>query len=108
MTRPLCTRRLPSRSEARPDSHLPMWRRCARPAPTRRAAMGRGKSFSVQLQKAADRSMTVGAHLPDDPATLLNDADFALVRQLIADYAGIKLSPQKRNMAYNRLLRRLR
>ena len=41
-------------------------------------------------------------------AALLNDADFATVRQLIAEYAGIKLSTQKRNMVYNRLLRRLR
>jgi chemotaxis protein methyltransferase CheR len=40
--------------------------------------------------------------------TALSDRDFATVRQLIADYAGIKLSPQKRNMVYNRLLRRLR
>ena len=44
----------------------------------------------------------------DAAATLLNDRDFALVRQLIAEYAGIKLSLQKRNMVYNRLLRRLR
>jgi chemotaxis protein methyltransferase CheR len=43
-----------------------------------------------------------------DAAALLNDRDFATVRQLIADYAGIKLSLQKRNMVYNRLLRRLR
>jgi chemotaxis protein methyltransferase CheR len=43
-----------------------------------------------------------------DAATLLNDGDFATVRQLIADYAGIRLSLQKRNMVYNRLLRRLR
>jgi chemotaxis protein methyltransferase CheR len=43
-----------------------------------------------------------------DAATLLNDRDFATVRQLIAVYAGIKLSLQKRNMVYNRLLRRLR
>jgi len=73
--------------------------------------MGSGKSSSVQLDKAADLSLAgVGGELrlPDDPATLLTDADFALVRRLIADYAGIKLSPQKRNMAYNRLLRRLR
>jgi chemotaxis protein methyltransferase CheR len=41
-------------------------------------------------------------------ASLLNDGDFATVRKLIADYAGIKLSLQKRNMVYNRLLRRLR
>lgn len=41
-------------------------------------------------------------------AASLNDRDFATVRQLIADYAGIKLSTQKRNMVYNRLLRRLR
>ena len=50
--------------------------------------------------------------LPDyafeNAASLLNDRDFATVRQLIADYAGIKLSTQKRNMVYNRLLRRLR
>jgi chemotaxis protein methyltransferase CheR len=43
-----------------------------------------------------------------DAATLLNDRDFATVRELIAQYAGIKLSLQKRNMVYNRLLRRLR
>lgn len=41
-------------------------------------------------------------------AALLNDRDFETVRQLIAAYAGIKLSTQKRNMVYNRLLRRLR
>jgi chemotaxis protein methyltransferase CheR len=41
-------------------------------------------------------------------ASLLGDAEFATVRRLIADYAGIKLSTQKRNMVYNRLLRRLR
>jgi chemotaxis protein methyltransferase CheR len=44
----------------------------------------------------------------DNAAAMLNDRDFATVRQLIADYAGIKLSLQKRNMVYNRLLRRLR
>lgn len=44
----------------------------------------------------------------DAAAAALNDRDFATVRQLIAEYAGIKLSPQKRNMVYNRLLRRLR
>jgi chemotaxis protein methyltransferase CheR len=41
-------------------------------------------------------------------AAMLNDRDFATVRELISGYAGIKLSPQKRNMVYNRLLRRLR
>ena len=50
--------------------------------------------------------------LPDfafeNAASMLNDRDFATVRQLIADFAGIKLSTQKRNMVYNRLLRRLR
>ena len=46
--------------------------------------------------------------LHDGAAALLNDHDFATVRRLIAEYAGIKLSLQKRNMAYNRLLRRLR
>jgi chemotaxis protein methyltransferase CheR len=46
--------------------------------------------------------------LPADAALLLNERDFGTVRQLIAQYAGIKLSPQKRNMVYNRLQRRLR
>ena len=41
-------------------------------------------------------------------ATLLAERDFSTVRNLIAQYAGIKLSEQKRNMVYNRLLRRLR
>ena len=44
----------------------------------------------------------------DNAASLLNDRDFATVRALIADYAGIKLSLQKRTLVYNRLLRRLR
>ena len=43
-----------------------------------------------------------------DAASLLSERDFGTVRQLIAQYAGIKLSPQKRNMVYNRLQRRLR
>jgi chemotaxis protein methyltransferase CheR len=38
----------------------------------------------------------------------LQEADFALACQLIAQYAGIKLSPHKRYMVYNRLVRRLR
>ena len=42
------------------------------------------------------------------PAALLDDADFELASRMIGDYAGIKLSLQKRNMVYNRLLRRLR
>jgi chemotaxis protein methyltransferase CheR len=43
-----------------------------------------------------------------DAASLLSERDFGTVRHLIAQYAGIKLSPQKRNMVYNRLQRRLR
>ncbi|MDB5956152.1 CheR family methyltransferase [Ramlibacter sp.] len=53
-------------------------------------------------------ALTSDPLLAGDAATLLNDGDFATVRQLIADYAGIKLTLQKRNMVYNRLLRRLR
>jgi chemotaxis protein methyltransferase CheR len=41
-------------------------------------------------------------------ALQLNDRDFSLARELIGQYAGIKLSAQKRNMVYNRLSRRLR
>lgn len=62
------------------------------------------------------RSSTPAARLaaPSEPlgfqdaANLLNERDFATVRELISNYAGIKLSTQKRNMVYNRLLRRLR
>ena len=43
-----------------------------------------------------------------DAASMLSERDFSTVRELIAQYAGIKLSPQKRNMVYNRLQRRLR
>lgn len=43
-----------------------------------------------------------------DAAALLSDSDFQTVRRLIEAYAGIKLSAHKRNMVYNRLLRRLR
>ena len=43
-----------------------------------------------------------------DAASMLSERDFSTVRQLIAQYAGIKLSAQKRNMVYNRLQRRLR
>jgi chemotaxis protein methyltransferase CheR len=48
------------------------------------------------------------AALHADAAFQLNDRDFARARQMIDEYAGIKLSLQKRNMVYNRLLRRLR
>lgn len=41
------------------------------------------------------------------PASL-KEADFALACRLIGQYAGIKLSPHKRYMVYNRLVRRLR
>ena len=41
-------------------------------------------------------------------AFVLTDRDFSRVRRLIYDYAGIKLSEQKRNMVYNRLARRVR
>ena len=43
-----------------------------------------------------------------DATAVFSERDFTTVRELIADYAGIKLSAQKRNMVYNRLLRRLR
>lgn len=43
-----------------------------------------------------------------EPSAQLTDREFTLVRHLISEYAGIKLSEQKRNMVYNRLLRRLR
>jgi chemotaxis protein methyltransferase CheR len=45
---------------------------------------------------------------PVEAAQLLGEADFALARRLIGDYAGIKLSEHKRFMVHNRLSRRLR
>ncbi len=57
---------------------------------------------ALNLPSAAADSFGSGGVLP------LNHEDFETVRELIARYAGIKLSPQKRNMVYNRLLRRLR
>ena len=43
-----------------------------------------------------------------DAAKLLGEQEFGIARRLIAQYAGIKLSPQKRYMVHNRLSRRLR
>jgi chemotaxis protein methyltransferase CheR len=43
-----------------------------------------------------------------EAAALLGEAEFELARRLIAEYAGIKLSPHKRYMVHNRLTRRLR
>ena len=51
---------------------------------------------------------TADVALHGEAAFQLNDREFARSRQLIDQYAGIKLSLQKRNMVYNRLLRRLR
>jgi chemotaxis protein methyltransferase CheR len=67
-------------------------------------------SFMRSAGQPAARSAAAieTAPLLSDAAQLLNDRDFATVRQLIAQYAGIKLSLQKRNMVYNRLQRRLR
>jgi chemotaxis protein methyltransferase CheR len=43
-----------------------------------------------------------------EAAHLLDEKEFAIARSLIAEYAGIKLSPHKRYMVHNRLSRRLR
>lgn len=57
-----------------------------------------------------EHSMTAGvaAAIHGEAMFQLNDRDFGRARRLIDEYAGIKLSSQKRNMVYNRLLRRLR
>lgn len=64
----------------------------------------------MQLRSPAERSATVAPEAPalGDAAFMLNERDFGRVRHMIDEYAGIKLSAQKRNMVYNRLLRRLR
>jgi chemotaxis protein methyltransferase CheR len=67
------------------------------------------KLQSLRSAEAGGRAGPVDSSLLlADAATLLNERDFGTVRQLIAQYAGIKLSAQKRNMVYNRLQRRLR
>lgn len=53
-------------------------------------------------------SLRVSALLPAGPDFLLTDTDFARIRQLIHQRAGIALSAQKRQMVYSRLSRRLR
>ena len=45
---------------------------------------------------------------PDDREFTFTSQDFERVRKLIHDHAGIALSPQKKDMAYSRLARRLR
>ena len=50
----------------------------------------------------------VAAISPAGPDFLLTDTDFARIRQLIHQRAGISLSGQKRQMVYSRLSRRLR
>lgn len=64
----------------------------------------------MRLRAATAAPAAFEAGLPDalGAAALLGEREFETVRELIAQYAGIKLSPQKRNMVYNRLLRRLR
>ena len=44
----------------------------------------------------------------DDREFVFTSQDFERVRKLIYDHAGIALSPQKKDMAYSRLARRLR
>ena len=44
----------------------------------------------------------------DDREFVFTSQDFERVRKLIHDHAGIALSPQKKDMAYSRLARRLR
>ena len=57
---------------------------------------------------AGNLALSAEAVFGGDAIAAFSERDFTTVRQLIADYAGIKLSAQKRNMVYNRLLRRLR
>ena len=63
----------------------------------------------VQLRTpSANDRIVATLETPSRIDELLSDRQFTLVRELIGEYAGIKLSAQKRNMVYNRLLRRLR
>lgn len=62
--------------------------------------------FRSQSREPSTAAADVTLH--GDAMFQLNDRDFSRARHMIDEYAGIKLSPQKRNMVYNRLLRRLR
>jgi chemotaxis protein methyltransferase CheR len=61
------------------------------------------RSTPAERTEAA-RRVELGSEGP----ALLGDREFELARQLIAEWAGIKLSPHKRYMVHNRLLRRVR
>jgi chemotaxis protein methyltransferase CheR len=75
------------------------------------ATGGNSERASVSELPRSTALAALGA-LPDfvfeNAASLLDDRDFATVRRLIAEYAGIELGANKRSMACNRLLRRLR
>ena len=43
----------------------------------------------------------------NDAIAFLGEREFNLARRLIGEYAGINVSPHKRNMVHNRLVRRL-
>ncbi len=60
--------------------------------------------------KSSSATGAVDTSVPpeDEREFAFDERDFKLVRKLIYDYAGIKLSEQKRSMVYNRLSRRLR
>jgi chemotaxis protein methyltransferase CheR len=65
----------------------------------------------VQFRTAAPNAIAgfaAPAGAAGEAADVLGEREFTLARRLIAEYAGIKLSPHKRNMVYNRLVRRLR
>jgi chemotaxis protein methyltransferase CheR len=64
----------------------------------------------VQLRTATSKAIA-GFAAPaaaGEAADFLGEREFSLACRLIGEYAGIKLSPHKRNMVYNRLVRRLR
>ena len=57
---------------------------------------------------APDLIENVGVPPTAEREFAFDERDFTRVRRLIYEYAGIKLSEQKRSMVYNRLARRLR
>jgi chemotaxis protein methyltransferase CheR len=73
--------------------------------------MERGKSSrALAGQGAGARAAPAGVTLAPlgEAAAFLGEREFNLACRLIGEYAGIKLSAHKRNMVYNRLVRRLR
>lgn len=75
-----------------------------RPSVSTVASRGSDKGYAAMAAAAAATAMAGDRSREFE----LTDADFARIRKMIHDHAGIVLSPAKQDMVYSRLARRLR